>query len=84
MVVDDMASIPPRNRLSIRLHPNAWPAAEPRLIMAKMTMHAAMTGLSPMEITRLKLNSSPRVNMRNTTPMSAHTLTVSASLTEGV
>ena len=42
-------------------------------------MHAAMTGLSPMEITRLKLNSSPRVNMRNTTPMSAHTLTVSAS-----
>ena len=84
MVVDDMASMPPRNKLLMRLQPKKWPQMEPKPIMQKMMVHAAMNGLLPIFNIFLKLNSRPRVNMRKMTPMSAHVCTLCMSVTDGM
>lgn len=84
MVVDDMASMPPRNRLSMLDHPNRWPTPLPTLIMKNMMAQAATTGFDPMPTIFLKLNSRPSVNMRNMTPMSAQVCMLPVSSTVGV
>ena len=84
MVVDDMANIPPRNRQSIRLHPKSEPTLTPKKIIQKMMVQAAITAEPPTLTIFLKLNSNPKANKRNITPMSAHTCTLSLSTTEGV
>ena len=56
----------------------------PRLIMQNMMQQAAMTGRAPMRTIFLKENSSPRVNMRKITPMSAQMWREPRSVTVGV
>ena len=84
IVVGDMASIPPRKRLSMRDQPNACPASEPSILMEKIIVMAAMTGPLPILSIFLKLNSIPIVNIRNITPMLAHVSMLPVSLTVGV
>ncbi len=84
MVVDDMANMPPKNRLFILDHPKAWPAMEPIPIMQNMMVQAAINGELPIFSIFLKLNSSPNVNIRKITPMSAQVLILAGSETDGV
>ena len=72
IVVDDMASIPPRKIQSILPQPKPWPTRMPSVIIEKIIVRAAITGAIP--ILRIFLNekSSPNENRRNITPMSAH------------
>ena len=58
MVVDDMASIPPRKMQSILLHPKAWPTQTPSIDMKKMMVQVEITGDAP--ILRIFLNEKSR------------------------
>ena len=84
MVVLDMASMPPRNRLFMLPQPNRWPTMLPTLIMQNMTLQEAMTGPMPILTIFLNENSRPSVNIKNMTPMSAHVCMLLISLTLGV
>ena len=84
IVVELIASMPPRKRLSILPQPNMWPTDEPSMLMAEMMVTAAMTGPAPILTIFLKLNSMPSVNIRNITPMSAQVCMSAASVTVGV
>ena len=84
MVVDDMANMPPRKRLSMLDHPNRWPTMLPSDIMQNMTAQAAMMGPAPMRNIFLNENSRPRVNIRKITPMSAQVCMLPVSATVGV
>ena len=84
IVVELMASIPPRKRLSILPQPNACPKSEPSMLMAEIIVTAAIMGELPIFIIFLKLNSIPRVNIRNITPMFPHVSTEPRSLTVGI
>ena len=84
MVVDDMEIMPPRNRASILLQPKLEPTVNPRKIMPKMMVRAAMTAGPPTFTIFLKLNSRPRANRRKITPMSDQVWMLAVSMTEGV
>ena len=84
MVVDDMASMPPRKRLFMLSQPKSAPRKRPTPIMQNMTVQAAMTGPMPILTIFLKENSSPRVNIRKITPISDHRCMLVKSSTEGV
>ena len=83
IVVDDIASIPPRNMQFIWLHENSFPTQIPMSIMEKTMVRAAITGALP--ILRIFLNekSRPREKSRNITPMSAHDCMFSLSTARG-
>ena len=72
MVVDDMASMPPRKMQSILAHPKACPTMMPSIIIQNTMVHVAMIGEAPIFRIFLNEKSSPKENRRNITPMSAH------------
>ena len=72
MVVLLIASMPPRNMLSILFHPNNPPATLPTPIIPAIIRHAQMMGDTPIWIIFLKENSRPRVNIRIITPICPH------------
>ena len=82
MVVDDMASMPPRNTQFICDQPNALPTRMPRVIIENTIDTAAMTGAMPIFRIFLKEKSRPSANSRNSTPMSAHVWMFSLSTTD--
>ena len=84
MVVDDMASIPPRKMQSILPQPNNCPTIMPSIIIQKMMAMADIMGEAP--ILRIFLNekSKPNENSRNITPMSAHRCILAMSATDAV
>ena len=84
MVVEDIASMPPRKRQFIWLQPKACPVKKPTVIMDKMMVQAAMIGAEPIFMIFLNENSSPRANSRKMTPMSLHRCTFSKSVTLGI
>ena len=84
MVVDDMASMPPRNTQSMRAHPKRWPTTVPANIMQRMMVMAAIMGAMPILSIFLNEKSRPRENSRKMTPMSAHICTSALSITDMV
>ena len=68
MVVEDMASMPPRNKLSVLLQSKRRPVAPPTPIMQPMTIAAARMGRMPIAAIFLIENSKPSEN----TPMLLH------------
>ena len=72
MVVEDMASMPPRNKLSVLLQSIRRPVAPPTPIMQPMTIAAARMGRMPIAAIFLIENSKPSENMRKITPMLLH------------
>ena len=83
IVVDDIASMPPKKRLFMWLHPKLRPTREPIVIINVMTLTAAMIGRSPIFTIFLKENSRPRVNMMKMTPMLDHVSILLVSDTVG-
>ena len=83
IVVDDMASIPPRNMQFIWLQENSFPTQMPKSIMEKTMVRAAMMGALPILRIFLKEKSRPREKSRNITPMSAHDCMFSLSTARG-
>ena len=79
-----MERMAPKNKLFILPQPNKWPMPDPKLIIQNRMRHAATIGPPPILTIFLKLNSSPNVNIRNITPISAHTLSVAVLATDGV
>ena len=76
-IVDDIDSRPPRKTLSIRLQDIAWAVTKPRMKTPMNFVPAATRALEPTLRSFLKLNSSPRPNIRKIIPISDHWLTVS-------
>ena len=72
MVVELMASIPPRKMRSIVPQWKSMPTPFPIIIIEKMVAIAATIGDAPIFSIFLKEKSSPSENKRNITPMSAH------------
>ena len=72
IVVELMASIPPRKIQSIFPHWNSRPTITPRMDMKKMMVRVEITGEAPIFRIFLNEKSSPKENSRNITPMSAH------------
>ena len=84
MVVELMASIPPRKMQSIRSHPNPWPTLMPSIIMQKTMTMQAMTGEAPIFTIFLKEKSSPSEKRVKMTPMSAQVWISVSSITDMV
>ena len=84
MVVDDIASIPPRKMQSMRLHPKACPTQTPNIDIQKMMVQVEMIGEAPMRRIFLNQKSSPRESNRNITPISAQRCTLAISTTDVV
>ena len=84
MVVEDMASMPPRKMQSIWLQPNSSPVQAPTYIMHRMMARAAMMGAAPIFRIFLNENSSPRAKSRKMTPISLHTWMPWPSVTLGM
>ena len=82
MVVEDIASMPPRKMQSMWFQPNACPTAMPSIAMEKTMLIAAMTGAMPIFRTFLNEKSRPSANSRNITPMSAHVWMSALSMTD--
>ena len=82
MVVDDMASIPARNRQFMRLQPNRVPTPVPNAIIQKIMVRAAMTGAIPIFKIFLNEKSRPSENNKNITPISAHVCISALSTTD--
>ena len=71
MVVDDIASIPPRKMQSILLQWKACPTQTPSIAIQKMMVQVEMMGEAPMRRIFLNEKSRPSENRVNITPMSA-------------
>ena len=82
IVVELMASIPPRKMQSIRLHPNRCPVTMPSIIMQNTIEHVDIMGEAPIFRIFLNEKSSPSEKSRNITPMSAHVLMSDLSTTD--
>ena len=83
IVVDDIASIPPRNMLCIVSHPIRKPKIIPTPIIATMPRKAVTKALLPTEVSLRKLNSSPNPKSRKMMPISDQTSISAISLTVG-
>ena len=84
IVVDELASIPPRNRLSMKDHPISRPSQYPVAVIKAISTKAVIEAAPPTRNNFLKLNSSPRLKRRKITPISASVLILSLSITDGV
>ena len=84
IVVELMASIPPRNMQSIRFQSKACPTTIPSVIIAKIMVSVVITGVIPIFIIFLNEKSRPSENSRNITPMSAQVLMSTVSMTDMV
>ncbi len=83
MVVEDIDSIPPKNRLLMLLKSRRCPTAKPAHIIP-LTIIRAVTIAEPPEFTSfLKLNSNPRENRRTTMPICAQKSMFSSVVTDG-
>ena len=82
MVVELMASIPPRKMLSIRLQPNICPVTMPSIIMQNTMEHVEIMGEAPILSIFLNEKSRPNEKSRNITPMSPHVLMSALSATD--
>ena len=71
MVVEDIEIIPPKNKLSVVDQPKCNPALYPIININKILVKAVMIADFPTLTIFLKLNSKPKLNSRNITPMSA-------------
>ncbi len=80
IVVDDIESMPPRNRLLIKEKPIIFPAKKPVVIIPDMITSAVIAAEPPTFSNFLKLNSKPREKSRNIIPNSAQK-SIFASLT---
>ena len=76
IVVDDIASIPPRKMQSILLQWNACPTNTPSIDMKKMMVQVEIIGEAPILTIFLNEKSRPSENSRNITPMSAQRCTL--------
>ena len=83
IVVDDIDSIPPRNRLLMWENPRRCPIAKPPLIMPITMIRAVTTAEPPTFINFLKLNSNPKEKRSTTIPICAQNSIFSSVLTEG-
>ena len=83
IVVDDMESIPPRNRQLMAEKPSTWPMMKPQHIIP-ITMISAVTTADPPALTSfLKLNSSPSENNSTTMPIWAQNSILLSVVTDG-
>jgi hypothetical protein len=83
IVVEELASIPPRKRLSIVVQPSNFPKKYPVIVMKIISTKAVMEADPPTRINFLKLNSRPRLKRRMITPISAKVSIFSRSATVG-
>ena len=83
MVVDDMASIPPKKILSITLHPIRYPEKKPTQNMMTISATEAMMAVAPTLKSFRKLNSRPRANSKKMIPISDHSCTEFCSMMVG-
>ena len=72
MVVELIATIPPRKMQSISFHPKLCPTMIPKTIILKMIVQAAMMGEAPILRIFLIEKSNPNENNKKMTPISAH------------
>ena len=72
MVVELIATIPPRKMQSISFHPKLCPTMTPNVIIQKMMVQAAMIGEAPIFRIFLMEKSNPNEKSKKITPMSAH------------
>ena len=84
MVVELMASIPPRKMQSMRFQSKACPTTMPSVIIAKIMVRVVMTGDMPIFTIFLKEKSKPKEKSKNITPMSAHVFMSLLSITDMV
>ena len=84
IVVELIASIPPRKMQSILLQPKLCPTQIPSIIMENTMTIVAMIGEVPILTIFLKEKSRPRENKVKMTPMSAHVLMSPSSMTDMV
>ncbi len=83
MVVDDIESMPPRNRLLMFVKPNRCPIVKPVAIMP-VTITSAVTTAEPPVLSSLrKLNSSPSENSSTTIPICAQNSMLASVVTDG-
>ena len=83
IVVDDIDSIPPRKRQSIKLIPRKCPTAIPLSIMPVIIIITVDIALPPTFISLRKLNSTPSENSNMTIPICAQNSMLAAVVTEG-
>ena len=83
MVVDEMDKITPRKIQFISSQPINLPAKYPRIIIENIWVKAVIEAVPPTLSSFLKLNSNPKLNNRNMTPISAQTVILFVSLTVG-
>ena len=69
MLDDEMASMPPRNRLVDGDQPSSVPQANPAAIMSDISTTAVTSAGRPTVVSFTTLNCSPRPNMRKMTPI---------------
>ena len=84
MVVDDIDSMPPRNIELIWLQPSIVPVRYPSVIIPVRIVMAPIIAVPPTFSSFFILNSKPRANKRNITPISAHILMLSILVTVGI
>ena len=81
MVVELIASIPPRKMQSISFHPKLYPTTIPKVVIERIMVLAAMMGDAPILSIFFMEKSKPNANNRKITPMSAHVCMFALSTT---
>jgi hypothetical protein len=81
--VEETDSMPPKKILSMVDHPNNLPVINPNPNIDAASTTAVMEAAPPTLVSFLKLNSSPRLNSKNITPISAHIVMLFSSVTVG-
>ena len=76
-IVEDIGSIPPRNMLSILVHPRACPITNPMVNIPSSLQADVMMAVLPDFTSFLKLNSNPKPNIIKMIPISDHWWTLS-------
>ena len=83
IVVDDIESIPPKNRLFMLVNPSNRPAKKPAVIIPITIIRAVTTAEPPTLSNFLKLNSKPSENSSTTIPICAQNSMFDSVTTEG-
>ena len=83
MVVDEIAMIPPSNKLSILDHPKSCPEINPMTSIMVTSKSPVIAAVLPTFTNFLKLNSKPKLNSKKITPISAHISMVLISVMDG-
>ena len=83
IVVDDILSIPPRNRQLILLNPSTCPMANPAHIIPPIIIRAVTTAEPPAFISFLNENSRPSENNSAIMPICAQKSILLSVVTDG-